>query len=70
VPLVTLCIVVVLVVVVALRDLLPGEYVQMAGRAGRRGLDTTGNVILLCKSEPPPLEDLSRMMMVGFFERP
>uniref|UniRef100_A0AAF5PJQ3 Helicase SKI2W n=1 Tax=Wuchereria bancrofti TaxID=6293 RepID=A0AAF5PJQ3_WUCBA len=32
-----------------LRLLNPGEYIQMAGRAGRRGLDATGSVIVLCK---------------------
>jgi superfamily II RNA helicase len=26
------------------RNLLPAEYIQMAGRAERRGLDTTGTV--------------------------
>jgi len=29
------------------RDLKPAEYIQMAGRAGRRGLDDFGNVIII-----------------------
>ncbi|KAF8374705.1 hypothetical protein PRIPAC_81134 [Pristionchus pacificus] len=37
-----------------LRLLLPGEYIQMAGRAGRRGLDSTGTVVVLCKGESVP----------------
>ncbi|XP_050775552.1 SKI2 subunit of superkiller complex protein isoform X2 [Gopherus flavomarginatus] len=45
------------------RDLLPGEYIQMAGRAGRRGLDTTGMVIVLCKTCVPEMADLHRMML-------
>ena len=36
------------------RDLLAGEYTQMSGRAGRRGLDKTGVVIILCNENEPP----------------
>ncbi|CAI8055955.1 Helicase SKI2W, partial [Geodia barretti] len=45
------------------RDLYPGEYIQMAGRAGRRGKDTTGTVILLCKADVPESSDLQRMIL-------
>ncbi|XP_045196087.2 SKI2 subunit of superkiller complex protein-like [Mercenaria mercenaria] len=45
------------------RDLLPGEYIQMAGRAGRRGLDTTGTVIILCKGDVPEVSSLHKMML-------
>lgn len=33
------------------RTLLPGEYTQMSGRAGRRGLDTTGTVVILVRGD-------------------
>lgn len=40
------------------RFLLPSEYIQMAGRAGRRGKDSVGTVIVLCKKEVPEASDL------------
>ncbi|KAG7225447.1 hypothetical protein INR49_027441 [Caranx melampygus] len=45
------------------RNLLPGEYIQMAGRAGRRGLDATGTVIILCKAGVHEMADLNVMML-------
>uniref|UniRef100_UPI0037E9738F superkiller complex protein 2 n=1 Tax=Semicossyphus pulcher TaxID=241346 RepID=UPI0037E9738F len=45
------------------RNLLPGEYIQMAGRAGRRGLDATGTVIILCKAGVHEMADLHVMML-------
>lgn len=47
------------------RDLLPGEYTQMAGRAGRRGLDTVGYVIVTNsgKDEAPPAAALKQMIL-------
>ena len=45
------------------RNLLPAEYIQMAGRAGRRGLDTTGTVIILCKNDIPESGELHSVML-------
>ncbi|KAL7418292.1 Antiviral helicase ski2 [Cryptotrichosporon argae] len=46
------------------RNLLPGEYTQMAGRAGRRGLDITGTVIILSAGdELPSAQELKEMML-------
>ena len=46
------------------RSLLPGEYTQMAGRAGRRGLDTEGTVIIMTTPpEAPSINGLKDMML-------
>ncbi|KAG7564740.1 ATP-dependent RNA helicase Ski2 C-terminal [Arabidopsis suecica] len=45
------------------RQLLPGEYTQMAGRAGRRGLDKTGTVVVMCRDEVPDESDLRRVIV-------
>ncbi|OAX42662.1 ATP-dependent RNA helicase [Rhizopogon vinicolor AM-OR11-026] len=45
------------------RDILPGEYTQMAGRAGRRGLDPTGTVIIVAGDTLPEQTSLLKMML-------
>ncbi|KAK9802049.1 hypothetical protein WJX73_006832 [Symbiochloris irregularis] len=45
------------------RYLLPGEYTQMAGRAGRRGKDTVGSVLIACFEDIPDESDLRRMLV-------
>ncbi|XP_046914477.2 superkiller complex protein 2 [Dermatophagoides farinae] len=44
------------------RFLRPAEYIQMAGRAGRRGKDTEGTVIIVAKYEVPSLVELNLVM--------
>ena len=44
------------------RSLSATEYIQMAGRAGRRGHDETGTVMIICKSEVPKCEELKAIM--------
>ena len=45
------------------RQLLPGEYTQMAGRAGRRGLDKIGTVVVMCRDEIPEEKDMKNVMI-------
>lgn len=47
------------------RQLDPGEYVQMAGRAGRRGKDTVGTVILYMAPADFPSELEVKAMLTG-----
>lgn len=50
---------------VQFRELQPGEYVQMAGRAGRRGLDSVGTVVLCCFGDQPPPQTMLKNMLTG-----
>lgn len=45
-----------------LRPLRTDEYIQMAGRAGRRGKDTVGYVFYLPQREPIPLGQMKQML--------
>mmetsp|Transcript_20332 Transcript_20332/g.30856 ORF Transcript_20332/g.30856 Transcript_20332/m.30856 type:complete len:1480 (+) Transcript_20332:113-4552(+) len=47
------------------RVLEPGEYTQMAGRAGRRSLDKVGTVIMCCFGDEPPPVFILRNMLTG-----
>lgn len=48
-----------------MRYLTAGEYTQMAGRAGRRGLDTVGTVIIMnnCKDNIIPRDTVEEMVL-------
>jgi len=50
---------------VQFRELQPGEYTQMAGRAGRRGLDKVGTVVVCCFGDTPPPQTILRNMLTG-----
>ncbi|CCM03670.1 uncharacterized protein FIBRA_05814 [Fibroporia radiculosa] len=45
------------------RDILAGEYTQMAGRAGRRGLDSTGTVVIVANDDVPEQGALQNMIL-------
>jgi superfamily II RNA helicase len=49
----------------SMRYLLPHEYTQMAGRAGRRGLDTVGNVVLCANLFELPSVDTFKDVLSG-----
>ena len=42
--------------------LMPGEYTQMAGRAGRRGLDPVGTVLVAAWGEVPSESTLKKLL--------
>lgn len=46
-----------------MRPLNTDEYIQMAGRAGRRGMDDKGLVLYLPASDPEDLETIKRIMV-------
>jgi antiviral helicase SKI2 len=45
------------------RRLHASEYIQMAGRAGRRGKDKTGTVLILCRKNIPEISELAKMAL-------
>ncbi|KAI3389585.1 hypothetical protein SNEBB_009874 [Seison nebaliae] len=45
------------------RSLNSGEYTQMAGRAGRRGLDENGTVLIMCRTGVPSSLTLRTMIL-------
>jgi antiviral helicase SKI2 len=51
------------------REILPGEYTQMAGRAGRRGLDATGTVIINANDDLPEVRLASHLLVVDVDSR-